>query len=120
MKKLALSLFLVLNVCATEPAFAMHGHVDVKPVQWYLLYVWQSPSGDHVLNPKSVKRRFPQTFDSRKKCEGAGRMVAENLNEKYSGYARPVAIPVCIAARTKFEMRRHLRQLDLNFGGQPA
>lgn len=119
MNKFALLLSLLLSTCAAEPAFALHAH-DVKPIKWYLVFVWETPAGEHVLNSQSVKKGMPQFFDSRNKCEGAGRMVAENLTEKYGGYAKPTVTPVCIAARTKLELRQHLRFLDLNFGGQPA
>ena len=119
MKYLALSLALILSVCAAEPAFA---HVDLKPIKWWAVFVWQDKRGGHALSPASVDgTHMPQRFNSRKTCERLAAMNARGLNEKYgSGFSSPTVYVVCIAARHKLQLRNHLRNLDLNFGGRPA
>ncbi len=119
MKYLALSLALILSTCAMEPAFA---HKNLKPVQWWAVYVWENKRGQHSLSPASVDgKHMPQRFDSRKTCKRLTAMVARGLNEKYgSGFSSPTVYVLCVAARHKLQLRNHLRNLDLNFGGRPA
>ncbi len=119
MKQLALFLSLMLTTCVTEPAFS---HVDLKPIKWWAVYVWQDKRGGHALSPASVDgTHMPQRFDSRKTCERLAAMLSRGLNEKYgSGFSSPTVYVLCIAARHKLQLRNHLRNLDLNFGGRPA
>ena len=118
MKNLALLLSLVLSTCVTAPTVA---HLaDLSPVKWYAVYVWTHGNGTEYIDPPSVKRNMPRTFDTRKTCESLGGMSVNRLNHQYGGWGKPAVRMVCIAARHKLQLRNHLRSLDLNFGGRPA
>ncbi len=120
MKKLFLTLFLILAACSAEPAFAHEEIFKPQPIKWYAVYIWQSPLGEHVIAPNSVSEGMPQSASTRFICERNGRTVTKSLNRKYGGRLKSEVTNICIAARNKMQLRQHLRMLDLNFGGQPS
>ncbi len=122
MKKLALSLALVLSTCVTEPAFANDSHRIIQPVQWWAVFIWVDRYGTHTINPASVDgTHMPQRHTSRKLCEQRTAAVVRGLNKKYGNkqFGKWVTL-YCVAARTKLELRLRIRSLNLNFGGRPA
>lgn len=120
MKKISLMLFLLLSVCAAEPAFA---HPDPKPIRWYAVFVWHEPTGIDWIEPMSVRRAGqPQWAETKQACITRTMNAVKRNKDNFNSDSRypPVLSVYCIAARNKLELRNFLRTMNFNFGGRPA